>query len=349
MLPIERARKMVLDTVLQPAIDSNTVTDKTKNNTRNQKVWLRNFDYVGDLLDYLERFDGSDQPDVYKDLKKNRLKTYEDLYPILKKQFSRWSKERTRLDDYVVGNTYKSHSILISAKTYDTRGSGILPVGNKPHYDYIVIKATLKGGKYPNEWLDQKKEKLKYFFKDIKGKTKRSYKENAAILNNPTIDIYVFVRENAKSPFIFEGKFVYLEDHEHPTNGSMWFVLSKAKSEHLLNEAVLDQQLNDEIKEAMNRSPSERKSRLKHANKKPEQFSVTTTAYKRNPDVIAEVLLRAKGICEKCLKPAPFNKRKNGEPYLEVHHKKRLADNGDDTIENALALCPNCHREAHFG
>jgi 5-methylcytosine-specific restriction protein A len=26
-----------------------------------------------------------------------------------------------------------------------------------------------------------------------------------------------------------------------------------------------------------------------------------------------------------------------------------LASDGDDTVENAVALCPNCHRRAHFG
>ena len=38
----------------------------------------------------------------------------------------------------------------------------------------------------------------------------------------------------------------------------------------------------------------------------------------------------------------------NGARYLEVHHLKRLADGGSDTIENAVAVCPNCHRELHF-
>jgi 5-methylcytosine-specific restriction enzyme A len=33
----------------------------------------------------------------------------------------------------------------------------------------------------------------------------------------------------------------------------------------------------------------------------------------------------------------------------EIHHVKLLADSGEDTVENAMALCPNCHRESHFG
>lgn len=36
-------------------------------------------------------------------------------------------------------------------------------------------------------------------------------------------------------------------------------------------------------------------------------------------------------------------------PILEIHHVDRLADGGPDVPANAVALCPNCHREAHYG
>lgn len=74
-----------------------------------------------------------------------------------------------------------------------------------------------------------------------------------------------------------------------------------------------------------------------------------TEVFNRNPDVVAEVLRRANGICENCNKLAPFNRKKDGTPFLEVHHKVRLADGGEDTVENAIGTCPNCHREFHFG
>ena len=57
----------------------------------------------------------------------------------------------------------------------------------------------------------------------------------------------------------------------------------------------------------------------------------------------------AQGVCKKCLAGAPFLRAANNEPYVEVHHKVRLADDGSDHPDNALALCPNCHRKAHFG
>ena len=81
---------------------------------------------------------------------------------------------------------------------------------------------------------------------------------------------------------------------------------------------------------------------------KPERIQTIHSAFRRNHDVIAEVLERASGKCELCKKPAPFIKKLSGEPYLEVHHRIRLADGGDDTVENATALCPNCHRHEHY-
>ncbi|WP_424833056.1 HNH endonuclease [Ruegeria sp.] len=69
--------------------------------------------------------------------------------------------------------------------------------------------------------------------------------------------------------------------------------------------------------------------------------------YVRDPEVIAWVLLQAAGTCENCGKPAPFI-RANGEAFLEVHHVRPLGDGGPDTVDNAAACCPNCHRRLHY-
>ncbi|MCL6272313.1 HNH endonuclease [Sansalvadorimonas sp. 2012CJ34-2] len=72
------------------------------------------------------------------------------------------------------------------------------------------------------------------------------------------------------------------------------------------------------------------------------------TQYSRDPKVKAWVLRESQGLCESCNSPAPFTTAA-GEPFLEVHHLKRLADKGSDRVSNAVALCPNCHRELHYG
>lgn len=80
----------------------------------------------------------------------------------------------------------------------------------------------------------------------------------------------------------------------------------------------------------------------------PAAISATVTQYRRNAEVKAWVLREACGTCEACQQAAPFN-GSDGQPYLEVHHVRQLADGGSDTTENAVALCPNCHREIHYG
>ena len=82
--------------------------------------------------------------------------------------------------------------------------------------------------------------------------------------------------------------------------------------------------------------------------KKPKKSQTSSTKYVRDPDVVAWILNFANGICECCKKTAPFN-REDGTSFLEVHHLKQLADGGSDTTTNAIAVCPNCHRELHFG
>ena len=81
----------------------------------------------------------------------------------------------------------------------------------------------------------------------------------------------------------------------------------------------------------------------------PHAVLVETLVYSRSQAVVAAVLLRANGVCERCKIPAPFNRKSTGDPYLEVHHTVQLSKGGPDTFENAEGLCPNCHREAHFG
>lgn len=66
----------------------------------------------------------------------------------------------------------------------------------------------------------------------------------------------------------------------------------------------------------------------------------------RDPNVIAWVRKVAAGQCEACGNPAPFV-RSDGVPYLEVHHIRPLSDGGPDTVDNAIAGCPNCHRRLH--
>lgn len=74
---------------------------------------------------------------------------------------------------------------------------------------------------------------------------------------------------------------------------------------------------------------------------------VTTTSVFSRSILIKEFAKRvANGICQLCEQEAPFLDR-NNKPFLEVHHIHYLSQGGNDTIDNVVALCPNCHRKIH--
>lgn len=107
--------------------------------------------------------------------------------------------------------------------------------------------------------------------------------------------------------------------------------------------------LNLQVAHSLTTSTKSRRKRLKAAPARPKSRLTVVRQFIRNPDVIAEVLLRAKGKCERCRKSAPFTRYSDGTPYLEVHHRTQLSLGGEDTVINAIALCPNCHRYQHYG
>lgn len=87
-----------------------------------------------------------------------------------------------------------------------------------------------------------------------------------------------------------------------------------------------------------------RRTTLKAIGKK--KRTAEATVYYRDP-YLKEIVKRiAEGKCQYCGEEAPFVD-KNNEPYLEEHHVKRLADDGTDSIDNVVAICPNCHRKMH--
>lgn len=94
-------------------------------------------------------------------------------------------------------------------------------------------------------------------------------------------------------------------------------------------------------------SDEELKKRAVNAPTKPGSRPAVAMQYARSPEVSEYAKRRAKGYCELCKAPAPFATQR-GEPYLECHHIEWLARGGEDTIENTVALCPNCHRKMHL-
>lgn len=71
------------------------------------------------------------------------------------------------------------------------------------------------------------------------------------------------------------------------------------------------------------------------------------TGYRRDAAVRSYVIQRSKGRCEHC---GTFGfEMVNGFFYVEAHHVIALSAQGPDTVDNVIALCPEHHRQAHYG
>ena len=74
--------------------------------------------------------------------------------------------------------------------------------------------------------------------------------------------------------------------------------------------------------------------------------TIQTSVFSRSVYIKEFARRVAKGICQLCDNDAPFLD-KQGNSFLEIHHIHYLSKGGSDTIDNVVALCPNCHRKIH--
>jgi 5-methylcytosine-specific restriction endonuclease McrA len=129
----------------------------------------------------------------------------------------------------------------------------------------------------------------------------------------------------------------------------VWYSKFLASQVTTVSLRDVEQQLREQVSKSLRDTKATRAKRLAKAGRIPSTITVTSTVYDRNPDVVAEAFLEANGHCQGCGCKAPFVRRSDNSPYLEVHHRMPLANGGEDTVANAIALCPNCHREMHYG
>ncbi len=113
-----------------------------------------------------------------------------------------------------------------------------------------------------------------------------------------------------------------------------------------LNLEIIDEFEDVQKKKARKLDLDELKQRAGQAGAESSSRIVKTKSYIRNQYISEYTRRSAKGICQLCKSHAPFAD-KSGEPFLESHHIEWLSNGGPDSIENTVALCPNCHKRMH--
>lgn len=112
-----------------------------------------------------------------------------------------------------------------------------------------------------------------------------------------------------------------------------------------------DEPMPDEIGRQLARSVDRAKivAKAKLRTGPPAKRTRQINDFVRDPYIVAAALARANDECEMPNCKSPLFQREDNRSYLEVHHIMPLGEGGDDTLINAAALCPSCHRELHFG
>lgn len=123
---------------------------------------------------------------------------------------------------------------------------------------------------------------------------------------------------------------------------------------HIISSPSLDIDylpLNSILKKAKKQYDAKLAKYSRHINgtKSKSEVPIKVYVHFNDPRVRIFAIERAKGKCEICASPAPFRRASDGSPYLEIHHKKPLNLGGEDTPDNIIVVCPNCHRKIHFG
>lgn len=219
------------------------------------------------------------------------------------------------------------------------------------------------GGKYRDLFYDVYKEYLKKVMVEQKNNEGKKHNKDKTIETRAT-DTFFLEKREAK-PFLrwFDSDETLLESKERlefHLKGRKKFksdvnayyndmLLFRDFYHEYCKNNPLDCNYSDEEKRqhANKISSSDLKNiAIKQSSRCPKVITSNTTTYYRNPYISEYAKRRAAGVCQLCGKLAPFESR-NGEPYLETHHIVWLSEGGEDSIQNTVALCPNCHRKMH--
>ena len=181
--------------------------------------------------------------------------------------------------------------------------------------------------------------------------------QNKTLAESPKSNIQLYLFEVFEpGRYIYQGKVSLIEKpyqamqrDEGGLRRKVWiFPLALQHNQITISDKEYNAYTAIQEKKANSLNETELKARAKeHLSKKPSKRTIYHNAFFRDPFVAKYTKARAKGICQLCKQPAPFMDE-NGEPYLESHHIVWLSRGGDDSIENTVALCPNCHRKMHI-
>jgi 5-methylcytosine-specific restriction protein A len=174
---------------------------------------------------------------------------------------------------------------------------------------------------------------------------------NAAIRDHKQNNEELHVFEDTDEAWVvtYIGQFEYVDhridtlpDEAGTPRDAFRFELEPVGGEEIETENPDQMDLDELYERAKASSPTDRTTSSSGSS------SSGSRSYPRSEIVKRYALREADGVCQGCGEDAPFIGT-DGEPFLEVHHLYRRSDGGADDPDNVVALCPNCHRQVHYG
>jgi 5-methylcytosine-specific restriction enzyme A len=217
----------------------------------------------------------------------------------------------------------------------------------------VLISDPFKG-LYQDRWEG---DILHYTGMGLTGDQSLTFAQNRTLAESPKTGIAVHLLEaHEEQRYNYAGEVEligepYQEDQldELGENRKVWMFPVRLKPggiAPILTETEARAIEESQAKKARRLTMAQLKARATTAKKTPATRNTQTSTFVRDAAVAEYVKRLAKGHCDLCNQQAPFENKQN-EAYLECHHIVWLAKGGEDTIENTVALCPNCHRKMH--
>lgn len=255
------------------------------------------------------------------------------------------------IDDLKINGVYTNDVI---AKVFKCSKQGGMRKSNTTNTLVLISKQT-GSSVYHDTWVDNM---LHYTGMGQEGDQKLDFAQNRTLKDSAKNGVTVHLFEVFKdTEYTYAGiielaglPYKAIEPDRNNTKRIVYkFPLKLKTSEYCPNNETLIQNEKKLEKSISRKTIQEIKElaieKSKLNEKKNLVRKVSTYNYERSLVIREYVKELAKGICQLCDNKAPFKVK--GKPFLHVHHIEYLSKGGEDTIENAIAVCPNCHAKIH--
>ena len=197
-----------------------------------------------------------------------------------------------------------------------------------------------------------------YTGQGMKGDQSLSFAQNKTLAESPDNHVNLHFFEVFKDgQYIYVGKvelaskpYQAIQDDEDSYPRKVWVfplrLINADNPQTYLDSELVTKAYKDQAKIADKLDIAELMKRAIKSGSAASSRKTYAKMYVRSPYIAEFTKRQANGFCQLCNAPAPFN-NKNNEPYLESHHIVWLSNDGPDTVDNTVALCPNCHKRMH--